>query len=294
MKPNDRTTKHDAGERRHGASRPASMATFLVVGASALAAWAYSATAAPRATRPAGDPPAGVVSSSPQGIEETRLTLNKWIETQQILSKERTEWAQGREILEGRIELVEREAAALKEKIQATVDAVNESNKKRDALTARKDELDATVQRLAAAVTKTEAQLRTLFPTLPQPVQDKLRPLEQRIPQDPASTKVSVAERFQNVLGILNELNKANTEIAVTYEVRELANGKSSEVQAIYVGLAQAYYHGPNGEAGIGRPSPKGWTWEPSGTIGNDVLTALEILQGKHTPAFVPLPVHIQ
>ena len=34
-------------------------------------------------------------------LDETRLTLSKWIETQQIISKERNDWQQGKEILQG-------------------------------------------------------------------------------------------------------------------------------------------------------------------------------------------------
>jgi hypothetical protein len=96
------------------------------------------------------------------------------------------------------------------------------------------------------------------------------------------------------VLGILNEVNKANSEIAVNYEVHELADGKPSEVQAIYVGLAQAYYVNARGDAGIGNPSADGWKWEPTKAIAGEVLMALEILQGKQSPAFVPLPVKLQ
>jgi hypothetical protein len=76
--------------------------------------------------------------------------------------------------------------------------------------------------------------------------------------------------------------------------VHTLAGGKPSEVKAIYVGLAQAYYVGSNGEAGIGRPRAEGWQWEPSNAIATDVLTTLEIVQGTHSPAFVPLPVKLQ
>jgi hypothetical protein len=147
---------------------------------------------------------------------------------------------------------------------------------------------------LSEAVTGMEGEVRALFKSLPEPVQEKLQLLYRRIPEDPANTRVSAAERFQNVLGILSELNKANNEIAVSYEVRTLADGKLSEVKAIYVGLAQAYYVSARGEAGIGRPSADGWKWRPSDAVANDVLTVLEIIQGKQTPAFVPLPVTIQ
>ena len=46
-------------------------------------------------------------------LEETRLTLSKWIETQQIISKERNDWQQGKEILQSRIELVGKEVGVL-------------------------------------------------------------------------------------------------------------------------------------------------------------------------------------
>ena len=140
-----------------------------------------------------------------------------------------------------------------------------------------------------------EAEIRQLFKRLPDPIKAQAPAALPAHPRGPARTrKVSVAERFQNVIGILNEVNKANNEILVNYEVHTLADGKPSEVKAIYVGLAQAYYVSAQGEAGIGRPTDDGWKWEPSKAVAADVLMALDILQGKHRPAFVPLPVKIQ
>jgi hypothetical protein len=103
-----------------------------------------------------------------------------------------------------------------------------------------------------------------------------------------------VAERFQNVLGILNEVSAANNDVTVSYEVHNLADGKPAEVKVLYIGLAQAYYVSSGGEAGIGRATTEGWTWEPSKSIAGAVLQALEIRDGKQSPAFVPLPVHLQ
>lgn len=239
---------------------------------------------------------AGQVSSTTAAptLEETRLTMGKWIETQQIISKERKDWQQGKEILLSRLELVKKEIATLEEKTGQAKSSVTEANKKRDEIIAENDQLKAASARLAEAVTGMESQVRRLFKMLPEPIQTKLQPLYQRVPEDAAQTRVSVAERFQNVLGILNELNKANNEITVSYEVHTLADGKPSEVKAIYVGLAQAYYVSALGEAGIGRPTDNGWEWAPSKAVAGDVLMALEIIQGKHTPAFVPLPVKLQ
>jgi len=231
----------------------------------------------------------------PATLDETRLTLNKWIETQQIISKERNDWQQGKEILQGRIELVGKEVGVLKDRIAQSELAVAESNKKRDELVADLDQLKAVTTQLSDAVTTMEGQVRQLAKLMPEPVNAKLLPLMQRMPADPTNTRVSTAERFQNVLGILNELNKANSEISVSYEIRTLADGSSSEVQVFYVGLAQAYYISPRGLAGIGHPTEDGWKWESaSAATSNQIMQALEIIQGKQTPSFVPLPISIK
>ena len=245
-------------------------------------------------TTAAKTPDATPPQAAKPSLEETRLTLSKWIETQQIISKERNDWQQGKEILQSRIELVGKEVGVLNEKITQSQAAVVESNTKRDQLIAENDLLKSSTAQLANAVTVMEEQVRKLSKLMPEPVAARLLPLLQRIPADPTNTRVSTAERFQNVLGILTELNKVNSELAVTYEIKTLADGSSSEVQVLYIGLAQAYYISPRGEGGIGRPTEDGWKWEPAPATSNSILKALEIIQGKETPTFVPLPMKIQ
>jgi hypothetical protein len=286
-------------------ARPAARAAKA--SASAPAPKAAPAADAGKASEPAGSaapapapaaPPAPAADAQPPApaptLDQARLTLGKWIETQQIISKERNDWQQGKEILEGRIDLVGKEVSVLKERIAQSEAAVAESDRKKQELVAQNDRLKETTGKLDAAVAEMEARIRSLARLMPQPVAAKLQPLLQRIPADGAPSRVSTAERFQNVLGILNELNRANSEITVAYEVRTLADGSSSEVQVIYVGLAQAYYISPRGEAGIGRPAEDGWSWRPAPEVADSILLALEVIQGKHVPIFVPLPVAIQ
>lgn len=278
-RPIESKTSSVAAERR---ARPAG-ALVCLTAAAGLLFLAGTSTAGD------GDGPSAALA-----LQETRLTMDKWIETQQIISKERKDWQQGKEILVSRLDLVKSEVTTLEEKILQAESAVTEANRRRDELLEENERLKAVGSQLAQGVTGMEGEVRKLFDSVPQPIRTKLLPLSQRIPEDPANTRVSAAERFQNVLGILNELNKANNEITVGYEVHTLADGRPSEVQAIYVGLAQAYYVSASGEAGIGRPGADGWQWEASKAVAGDVLMALEILQGKQTPAFVALPVQIQ
>jgi hypothetical protein len=291
-------TKEAAPETKETAPAPATKPTPAAKSgdkkpkASGTAAKPKAAPAATPAAPPAAPP---APPAPPATLDETRLTLNKWIETQQIISKERNDWQQGKEILQGRIELVGKEVGVLKDRITQSELAVVESNKKRDELVAENDQLKAVTAQLSDAVTTMEDQVRKLAKLMPEPVNAKLLPLMQRMPADPTNTRVSTAERFQNVLGILNELNKANSEISVSYEIRTLADGSSSEVQVFYVGLAQAYYISPRGLAGIGRPTEDGWKWESaSAATSSQITQALEIIQGKQTPSFVPLPITIK
>jgi hypothetical protein len=254
------------------------------------AALALLAAGAPApATDPAPD------DTTPPTLEETRLAMEKWIETQQIISRERRDWQQGREILLGRLELVKLEVAALEQQISEARTGVEEADRKRSELLAEDARLRDDATQLTAAVDGLEGEVRRLFAQVPEPVKARLAPLSERMPTDAAAkARVALAERFQNVLGILNELNKANNEITVNYEVRTLSDGKLAEVRVIYVGLAQAWYVSARGEAGIGRATPEGWTWLPADAVAGEVLQALEIIQGKQPPAFVPLPVTLQ
>jgi hypothetical protein len=221
-------------------------------------------------------------------LDETRLALSKWIQTQQLITKERKEWQQGKEILLGRVDLVQKEISDLEDQIKKAQETVDDAQKNRSDLQKQSDDLKSVEAQLTEAVVDLEAQVRGLNKQLPGPVQERVQPLVNRMPQDSTKAAVSVAERYQNVLGILNEINKANGEINIVYEVHG-----GSQVPTIYIGLARAYY--ANGkDAGTSRITPNGWEWESSNNIATDVLKTLEIIQGRQTATFVPLPMKIQ
>src|SRR5262249_34744907 len=73
-------------------------------------------------TRPSADAASRASSESRPAtrgsLEETRLTMSKWIETQQIISKERKDWQQGKDILVGSLEVVKQEISSLDDKIK--------------------------------------------------------------------------------------------------------------------------------------------------------------------------------
>jgi len=227
-------------------------------------------------------------------IDQVRGTIEKWVETQGVISKEKQEWALGREMLNERIELVEREIASLREKIGQAEESISDADKKRAELVEENETLKAVGDTLGGIVAHLEARTFALVERLPDPIRERIKPLSQRLPEDPEATELSLAQRFQNVIGILNEVNKFNREITVTSEVRTLADDNVAEVTALYVGLGQAYYTGANGTvAGVGRPAADGWSWEPANKVADQVADAVAILKNEKVAGFVSLAVSV-
>lgn len=243
---------------------------------------------------------AGVVKAienrdKPVDVEAARQALGQWIETQQIISKERKDWQLGEAVLKDRIELVKKEVSDLDKKRESFVSNISEADKKKAELVEENERLKTSGQALQDSVRDLEGRVQTLFKVLPEPMQGKVKSLLDRIPLDPEHSKITLAERFQNILGILNEVNKINSEITLATEVRTLASGKPAEVRTIYVGLAQAYFVTSKGDsAGIGRPTAAGWEWTTDDSIAPKVVAAVMTLQGKNKPAFIPLPLKLQ
>ncbi|MCF7974943.1 MAG: DUF3450 domain-containing protein [Phycisphaerae bacterium] len=228
-------------------------------------------------------------------VEQARSTLERWIETRQVIAKEQQDWALGQEMLTERVQLLEHEIQSLRTKIQEASQSIGEADKKRAELVQENESLKVLGHTLTATISKFESQTKVLTHRLPDPVRDLVKPLSQRLPDDSNDTKLSLGLRFQNVIGILDTVNKFNREIKVVSEVRTLTNGQTAEVTALYIGLGQAYYTGSNGSiAGVGRPSENGWQWEPANEVADQVTDAVSILKNEKVAGFVPLPVQIQ
>lgn len=230
-----------------------------------------------------------------EAVANTRATVEKWVETRNLVSKELRDWAQGKEALAARMELVRRDIESLQKKITDAQKTVASADERRAVLLAENEQRKAGGDKLTARVAALEGKLLAQLPRLPEPLRDKLKPLTQRLPRAGEETKQSLAERWQNVVGVLNELDKWQREILVTSEVRQLGDGQSVEVAVLYVGLGQAFYASGNGKvAGYGQPTANGWQWKQANEMAADVLRTIAIYKNEQVAAFVRLPVQVQ
>jgi prefoldin subunit 5 len=226
-------------------------------------------------------------------MELARMNLEKLLETKRLISQEKRDWQLGRELLSDRVGVLEKELETLRGKIAQTTNEAAVLDVKFAEVAAQNRRYEAASARMREAVVNLEKRLPSLLARTPDPVRERVKPLVQRLPANSEDTQMTLPERFQNVIGILNELGKANGEVTVATEVRTLADGKPTEVKTLYVGLGQAYYVSAKGDAGIGRPSTNGWEWASDNTLAPLVTDAMQILQNKATARFVSLPVKI-
>jgi chromosome segregation ATPase len=228
-------------------------------------------------------------------LETARTTLEKWLETQKLIAREKAGWALDQATLQDQIALVQREIETLRGRIGDAERSIGEAEQKKAELAAQSARLQTGTAALEATVVVLEARTRELLRRLPEPIRARVQPLSQRLPEAPGAGKHGLGSRFETVVGLLNEVDKFQREITQASEVRQLADGTSAEVTAIYVGLGQAWYVGANGRvAGVGSATADGWVWTPADDAAPAIAEAIAILRNEKVARFVPLPFRIQ
>lgn len=227
-------------------------------------------------------------------LQETRSTLEKWIETRGIISKTRSDWQSDKESLEQTIALYDRELRSIENQMAKVSTNNTQVAKELAEAEASKQSSTEAIERARQFAADFEGKLKQILPQLPAPLQDILKKDFARMPANPAETKMLAAERVQVCVSILNELDKFNNAVNLFSEKRKNGQGSEVAVEAVYVGLGAAYFVNEAGDfAGTGTPGASGWEWTVNPELAASVRQAIRIYRSEHSPAFVKLPVAI-
>ena len=228
-------------------------------------------------------------------VDETRTTIEQWVETEQIISKEKSEWDIEKGLLEKTYALLSSEVERLNSELEDLKESASASDEERSTLAAEKESLKAAAKVVSSSIGSLESQLKAIIPSLPEPLIEKIKPLIRRLPDDPKKTDLSLGQRVQNIVGILSQTDKFNGTITATSEAREFESGKMVQVTTLYIGLASAYYVDDAGKyAGVGIPTANGWEWPVVEGIGSDIKQLVEIYQGTGEIQFINAPAQIK
>jgi septal ring factor EnvC (AmiA/AmiB activator) len=236
-----------------------------------------------------------LLAAAESPVNEARSTLEKWVETRQLISKTRADWQGDKDTLEQTIALYERELSSVDEQMSKVSTNNTQAEKEmQEALALQKTAQEA-LDRARQFATGFEAKLKKFVPQLPAPLQDIVKPLVMRMPEDPEKTKMLSAERVQVCVGVLNELDKFNNAVNVFNEKRKNDKGEEVAVQTMYVGLGAAYFVNETADfAGVGAPGASGWQWTNQPEIAPTVEAAVKMYRNEQTARFVTLPVTVK
>ena len=270
-------------------------------------AWTIAALQAPAAlwiscVLSASDLNAQSEGQSPREIAAAlRSAHAEYAEAKRTISAEREAWRKGKQTLATQIEVLTSEIAAFEARIKEAKKSIETTEAKSAELQATRAKLTRVSELLEARITKLEVRAKALLKRVPQPLADSVAVIAQRIPNDDKEREaMSLSVRYQNVIGVLNPIDKWNREVKVTSEQREQADGRAVSVTVIYIGLAQAYYVGGKGAkgeptvAGTGVSSEEGWRWTPQNELAADIATAVAVYRSEQLARNVLLPVTIR
>jgi hypothetical protein len=234
-------------------------------------------------------------SFAQEPIADTRTALQKWVETRQLTSKLRADWAADKELLLESIKMFEREVKNLDELI-AKVDTGNgQVAKERSEQEKLEAQYKETLEKVKALVLNLEKKTLTLSKTFPPPLAEKLDTFVKRIPEDAAATKLTAGQRLQPLVAILSEADKFNNAITVASELRKNEAGNTVQVRTMYLGLSQAYFTDKEGKfAGVGTAGADGWKWANDASLAPVITKAIAVYENEQPAAFVSLPAKIQ
>ena len=254
-----------------------------------------TATEQPAANQTSPGGPPIQTPDAGETIDATRDQLEKWVETRRIIAQEKQDLRLAKEMLNERVALVQNEIQALKDKIAEAQQSIAKTDDQFNALTSDDQKLKQASDLLLATVKQLEGMTQRLLASTPAPVSKRVEVLSQQIPDDPDNTTLPLASRFQNVIGILNEVNKFNSEITVTSEMRDLPDRGENEVTVMYLGVSKAFYVGGNSKfGGVGTPSEQGWVWQAMDEVAGRIALVIDIYNNKQVAQFVELPIDIK
>lgn len=236
----------------------------------------------------------GWSTSAATDVETERNRIREWIQVEKEISREQAAWASERQILQDRIALLRVERDRLENQIKEAVEGVSELDLQRMRIQEQREELRAVTAAMLHVLREFELMLLELYPQLPGPLKEETVRLFQRIPTDPEATRLTVAERLQAVVGLLNFADRFNTGVQREVEIREV-DGRQLEVETLYFGLAGAFFSDASGQfAGTGHPGNDGWEWISRPESATAIARMIAVFRGTREASFQSVPVEIR
>ena len=221
--------------------------------------------------------------------------FDNWVQLQEAIATQKTDWAVEREYLRDEIALLSEEIEALTEQKASLREDTTKIQSELAKLSAEEEQLKSASELVTEQLPSLEAGLRRLIKSLPPSLKDTLDSLIKRLPEPDKESSSGVAERMQVIAGLLSQMDKFNGQLTVAQEIRKSLAGENIQVRVLYLGLSQAWFVSPdNTFAGHGKPSPDGWVWTEDPSLAPVIQKAIAINENSAVASYVNLPASYQ
>ena len=231
--------------------------------------------------------PMAHAETSPADITLLQEKIAKTVDVQTLESEERNEWTAKKAQMETLLELHKKELTLLDEELDISGQSAPAHSEEVDTLTTGVESFKKSRQLTKQAIARNVPRTLALAKHFPTPLQEQIRTEIDALESWTPGTESRDALRA--ILGIIDKAQKFNRSYTRSTEILN-----NREVEILYLGLARAFYTDRKSNSGFGTPSPKGWVWEPSPEVRDDLITALDSLDKKTPPAMVTLPLQIK
>lgn len=235
---------------------------------------------------------AGHGQSAESQLAASQTAFDRWVDLQQSIAEEKSDWAVENEYLNEEIRLLREEIAALTEKetgLKESTDTIEAELKK---ISDENESLAAASKLVEQNLPELESGIRALNTSFPVPLQSIVETLVDRLPKEGASNTPGVSERLQVIVGVLGQVDKFNGQMSVQVETQNNATGEKVQVQVLYLGLGQAWFVNKDDKyAGYGQPGEKGWVWTQDDSIAPTLRQAVKVYENSALAEVVHLPV---
>ena len=227
-------------------------------------------------------------------LEDTTTALEKWVETERMISSAEAEWATEKSSIENLLSIYTEEIETLTRIIEAAENDTSAAEKRRSELLEQDGEVKALESRLVEALVEAEISIKTLEALLPPPLQEELQPLFKSLPEDPKASKLAIGQRIQPIVAILTQVQKFNQVVTLVEGFREFEAGSTVQTEIVYFGLGIGFYvDQANEHAGVGQPGAEGWQWKDDDALAETVRSFIDICRGTKQAHYVEVPVSI-
>lgn len=224
-------------------------------------------------------------------IEKAREVISEYVKTRQEIARVKNEWKSYQELTQRRIDLYEREISQLNDLIETAEKDTTQAERQIAAIKEEIAVLRSANNIVGQSLPAYEDKMREMYQYFPSPLKGKVERLVQQLGKSRQS-----ADRMAILIGILNEVDKFNSDFNFDSFEKKLPSGETKLVDVIYLGLAVAYYADSDGEiGGVGTPAAGQWQWTERNDLAPNIRMAIKYYNGDIKPAMlVDLPVEVQ